>query len=165
MVPAPDPAERTYRWDGRPGWTPGMDGLTYLRAVVAGTLAPPPAAATLGFGLQRADHGRVVLYLTPEAFHNNPVGVMLGGVCAAVCDAACACAVMSMLPAGAVHATQNLNTNFLRPVTTNAGRLACTATVLHLGRHTALADAHLTDSRDRLYVQASSTFVITEERR
>lgn len=162
MVAASRLAERTYQWDGRSSWTPGTDGLAYLRAVVAGTLPLPPAAATLGFGLVRADHGLVVLSIMPEAYHNNPAGVMLGGICAAVCDAACACAVLTMLPAGAVHATQSLTTSFVRPVTTQTGQLCCTASVLHLGRRTGLAEAQLADPGGRLIVQATSTFVITE---
>lgn len=161
---ASGPAERIYSWDERPGRAPDMDGLAYLRAVAAGTLALPPVAATLGFRLLRADHGLVVLDITPEAFLNNPAGAVLGGVCAAVCDAACACAVLSMLPARAVHATQSLTTNFLRPVTTQTGRLCCTASVMHLGRRAALAEARLADSGERLCVQATSTFVISEGR-
>lgn len=141
--------------------TAPVDGLTYLRAVVDGTVAPPPAAAMLGFDLVAAQPGRVELGFTPVAAMSNPIGVVFGGVCAAVCDAACACAVLSRLSGSARHTSQNLNVSFARPVTVDIGRLTCRADVLRLGRRTALAQASLHDCHGRLLVHATSTFVIT----
>lgn len=138
----------------------GADGLAYLKAVAAGELPPPPSAVTLGFDLLAADRGRVELGLSPQVFQHNPAGLVLGGVCAAVCDAACACAVLSMLPPGTGHTTQHLDTSFVRAVTLRTGPLRCTAEVLHLGRRTALAGARMLDADGRLHVQATATFVL-----
>lgn len=128
--------------------------------MAAGELPPPPSAATLGFELLSAQPGRVVVGLEPRAYHHNPVGIVLGGVCAAVCDAACACAVLSVLPPGTAHTTQHLDTNFVRAVTLRTGPLRAEAEVLHLGRRTALAQARMLDVDGRLHVQASATFVL-----
>lgn len=162
MTDTAGPVRRSYQWEASADRMPGTDGLAYLRAVVAGELAAPPVAATLGFDLVAAEPGTVVVTIVPAAFHHNPIGLMLGGVGAAVCDAACGCAVLSLLPPGARHTTQNLNTSFVREVTDRTGPLTCTATVSHLGRHSALAEARLVDADDRLHVHATSTFVIRQ---
>lgn len=129
--------------------------------MAAGELPPPPSAATLDFELLSADPGRVVLGLVPQAFHHNPIGIVLGGVCAAVCDAACACAVLSVLPPGTVHTTQHLDATFVRAVTLRTGPLRAIAEVLHLGRRTAVAEARMLDADDRLHVRATATFVLS----
>ncbi|MFE3176336.1 PaaI family thioesterase [Amycolatopsis sp. NPDC059090] len=140
---------------------PPADGLAYLRAVAAGEAAQPPAAATLGFELRLAEPGRAELGFVPAAAHLNPIGIVLGGVCSAVCDAACGCAVLSVLPPGARHTTQNLNVSFVREVTVRSGPMTCAASVLRIGRRTALAQASLADAGGRLHVHATSTFVVT----
>jgi uncharacterized protein (TIGR00369 family) len=154
-----DLTTRTYHWTPL-GGPPPADGLTYLRAVVDGSAAQPPVAATLGFDLRLVEPGRVELGFAPAVFHQNPIGIVLGGVCAAVCDAACGCAVLSVLPAGAQHTTQNLNVSFVREVTVHSGPMTCEASVLRVGRRTALAQASLVDSGGRLHVHATSTFVV-----
>jgi uncharacterized protein (TIGR00369 family) len=137
-----------------------LDGISFLREILAGRIPPPPIAATLGFGLVSVEPGRAVFDLIPAEYHYNPIGSVHGGVYATLCDSACGCAVHSMLPAGAYYTSMDLSTRFIRPVTTSSGRLLCEGTVTHLGSRTALAEARLTDADGRLYAHATSSCLI-----
>jgi uncharacterized protein (TIGR00369 family) len=137
-----------------------LDGITFLREILAGRIPPPPIAATLGFGLVSVEPGRAVFDITPADYHYNPIGSVHGGIYATLCDSACGCAVQSMLPAGAYYTSLDLAVKFIRPVTSGTGRLVCEGTVEHAGSRTALATARLTDSGGKLYAHATSSCLI-----
>jgi len=157
------PRHRSYGWEdpaGSAATARELDGISFLREIVAGAIPPPPVAATLGFGLVSVEPGRAVFDLVPAEYHYNPIGSVHGGVYATLCDSACGCAVHSMLPAGAYYTSMDLSVRFLRPVTTGSGRLLCEGTVTHLGSRTALAEARLTGTGGRLYAHATSSCLI-----
>ncbi|MFD6755060.1 PaaI family thioesterase [Micromonospora gifhornensis] len=135
-------------------------GLDLLRAMVAGELAAPPVMHLIDMASMTAEEGRVVVELEPQEFHYNPLGTVHGGVISTLLDTAAACAVHSTLPAGIGYTTLDLNVKFLRPVTVNSGMLRCEGTVLQQGRRTALAQARLTDGRDRLVAHATSSCLL-----
>jgi uncharacterized protein (TIGR00369 family) len=137
-----------------------LDGISFLREILAGRIPPPPIAATLGIGLVSVEPGRAVFDITPAEHLYNPIGSVHGGVYATLCDSACGCAVHSMLPAGTFYTSLDLSTRFIRPVTTGSGRLLCEGTVTHLGSRTALAEARLTGADGRLYAHATSNCMI-----
>lgn len=138
-----------------------LDGMAFLKEIVAGTIPPPPIAVTLGFSLVSVEPGRAVFSLTPAGYHYNPIGSVHGGVHATLCDSACGCAVHSMLPAGAYYTSLDLAVRFIRPVTTGTGPLLCEGTVQHLGSRTALAEARLTGEDGKLYAHATSNCLIS----
>ena len=163
--PAPSEAtrDRTYAWDDpRPSAAAAkdMDGLTFLQAILDGSLPGPPVARTLDFTPVSVQPGEVVFEFTPAEFHYNPIGSVHGGVLATLCDSACGCAVQSMLPAGAFYTSLDLSVKFLRPVTSATGRMTCGGTVTHIGSRSALAQARLTDSRGKLFAHATSSCMI-----
>ena len=137
-----------------------LDGITFLRELIAGRYPPPPIAATLGFGLVSVEPGKAVFDITPADYHYNPIGSVHGGVYATMCDSACGCAVHSMLPAGAFYTSLDLTVKFIRPITSGTGRLLCEGTVEHFGSRTALAIARLTDEGGKLYAHATSSCLI-----
>ncbi len=137
-----------------------LSGLEFLRAIQAGKIAPPPVFSLLGFGLDRVEAGRVVFRLDPEEFHDNPNGVMHGGVAAALLDTAAGCAVTSLLPFGITCATLEIKVNYLRSVAAGAPRLSALGTVLHLGRRSALAEAKLITADEKLAAHATSTLMV-----
>jgi uncharacterized protein (TIGR00369 family) len=138
-----------------------LDGMAFLKELVAGTIPPPPIAVTLGFSLISVEPGKAVFGITPAEYHYNPIGSVHGGVYATLCDSACGCAVHSMLPAGAYYTSLDLAIRFIRPVTTGTGPLLCEGTVQHLGSRTALAEARLTGEDGRLYAHATSNCLIS----
>jgi uncharacterized protein (TIGR00369 family) len=154
---------RSYAWeDPAPSAAAAreFDGLAFLQAILDGTLPGAPVARTLDFAPVSVRPGEVVFEFTPAQFHYNPVGSVHGGVLATLCDSACACAVQSMLPAGAFYTSLDLSVKFLRPVTSATGRMTCGGTVTHLGSRSALAQAQLTDSRGKLFAHATSSCMI-----
>jgi uncharacterized protein (TIGR00369 family) len=102
----------------------------------------------------------VVFTLEAGEEHYNPIGSVHGGVYATLLDSAAGCAVQSVLPAAMGYTSLDLNVKFLRPVTVDTGKVRAVGTVLHQGRRTALAQAELLDSEDRLIAQATSSCML-----
>ena len=155
--------ERTFSWgDPMQSATAARTaaGIDLLRAVVAGELPGPPIAATMGFELVEVEPGRVVFAFEPAEYHYNPIGSVHGGVYATLLDSAAGCAVHSMLPAGVGYTSLDLTVKFLRAMTSGTGRVTCVGTVTHLGGRTALAEARLLDSADRLLGTAVSSILV-----
>jgi uncharacterized protein (TIGR00369 family) len=92
--------------------------------------------------------------------HYNPLGLVHGGVIATLLDSAAGCAVHSVLPAGTGYTSLDLTVKYLRPVTAETGRILATGAVISRGSRTALAQAKLTDKRDRLLAHATSSCMI-----
>jgi uncharacterized protein (TIGR00369 family) len=137
-----------------------MAGLDYLRAILAGTLPPPPLMHTLDIRVESVESGVVVFALTPAEFHYNPIGSVHGGVYSTLLDSAAGCAVHSLLPAGTGYTSQDLSVRFLGGIRVGTGPVRCTGTVRHLGRRTALAEAALTTAAGKLLATATSSCLI-----
>ncbi|WP_037682418.1 PaaI family thioesterase [Streptomyces griseus] len=135
-------------------------GLDFLREILAGRLPAAPVAATLGFTLEEVEHGRAVFVLVPGEEHYNPIGSVHGGVYATLLDSAAGSAVQSVLPRGMGYTSIDLTLKFLRPVTVDTGKVRAIGTVLNSGRRTALAQAELRDSADRLLAHATSSCML-----
>ena len=56
--------------------------------------------------------------------------------------------------------TIELKINYLRPLTLETGKVRAVATVVHIGRTTALAEGRVLDAADAIYAYASSTCLI-----
>ncbi|MGJ5748874.1 uncharacterized protein (TIGR00369 family) [Streptomyces puniciscabiei] len=139
----------------------GQDsGLDFLRGVLCGRLPAAPVAATLGFALEQVEFGSAVFVLEPGEEHYNPIGSVHGGVYATLLDSAAGCAVQSVLPAGMGYTSLDLSVKFLRPITVDTGKVRAIGTVLSHGRRTALAQADLLDSEDRLLAHATSSCML-----
>ncbi|GIF13234.1 PaaI family thioesterase [Actinoplanes teichomyceticus] len=135
-------------------------GLEILQAMAAGEVPPPPIFQLIGGSGLHAREGSVTIGLDPQEFHYNPIGTVHGGIISTLLDTAAACSVQTTLPVGVGYTSMDLNVKFLRPVTVDSGTLTCTGTVLQRGRRTALAEARLTDARDRLVAHATSSCLI-----
>ncbi|MEU3854288.1 PaaI family thioesterase [Streptomyces sp. NPDC029554] len=154
---------RTFDWEDprvSAGAVAQHSGLAFLREILDGRLPAPPLARALGFTLEEAEHGRAVFALVPGEEHYNPIGSVHGGVYATLLDSAAGCAVQSALPLGTAYTSIDLNVKFLRPVTVDSGKIRAVGTILNLGRRTALAQAELRDSDDRLLAHATSSCML-----
>jgi uncharacterized protein (TIGR00369 family) len=120
-----------------------VTGLEFLRAIGAGELPPAPIAELLGFAPVEVEEGRVVFAAVPEERHYNPIGTVHGGLAATLLDSAMGCAVHSTLPAGVGYTTLELKVNFVRPITTETGRILCEGTVVHRGGRVATAEGRV----------------------
>ena len=135
-------------------------GLELLRAIGNGELPVPPMMRTLGIEPVEVDEGRAVFATTPGEHHYNPLGVVHGGLAAALCDTAMGCAVHSCLPAGAGYTTLEFKINFVRALTQDSGPVRCESTVIHVGVRTATAEARVTDVDGKLIAHATTTCLL-----
>lgn len=136
------------------------EGMEMLQAVIDGELPNPPIGETIGFFLESVEPGRAVFAFDPQEYHYNPIGSVHGGVFATLLDSAAGCAVHTMLPAGVGYTSLDLSVKYLRQVRLDTGRVTCIGTVTHLGKRTALAEAQLKDSDDRLLATATSSCLL-----
>jgi uncharacterized protein (TIGR00369 family) len=154
---------RTYTWSDpkvAADQAASLSGMEVFTAMSDGRIAAPPIVATLGLEPVSFEEGRATFQLTPREFHYNPLGVVHGGVFATLLDSACGCAVYSMLPAGVRYTSLDLAVKFLRPVLIDTGTITAEATVVHLGRRTALAEGRITDAEGKLYATATSSIMV-----
>jgi uncharacterized protein (TIGR00369 family) len=137
-----------------------LSGLEFLQRVAAGELPAPPMGKLMDIRISEVQRGRVVFEGTPQEFHYNPLGMIHGGMAATLLDSAIGCCVNSCLDAGDLYTTLELKINFLRPLTLGTGPVRAVATVIHIGRTTALAEGRILDAADAIYAHASSTYLI-----
>jgi uncharacterized protein (TIGR00369 family) len=136
------------------------DGLGFLKALLDGTLPPPPITETLGFTLVEAEHGRAVFEGEPQFRHYNPIGTVHAGFAAALLDSAVACAVHSTLAKGETYTTLEIKLNLVRALTSKTGTVRAEGRVIHRGRTVATAEGDLRDKEGRLYAHATTTCMI-----
>jgi uncharacterized protein (TIGR00369 family) len=136
-----------------------LDGLSALRAMIAGELPPPPIATLLGFDLVEVDEGRVVFTAVPGPEHYNPIGMVHGGLAATLIDSAAGCAVHTTLPVGTGYTTTDVQVRFVRPITRDTGRIECIGEVVHRGRTLVTAEARVV-AGERLLAHGTASLLI-----
>jgi len=145
-VAEPGTRTRSFSWED-PSATAAdglkLPGLQYIRAIIDGTLPPPPAARLLGFEIVEADAGRAVFAMDPAEWMYNPIGMVHGGITATILDSCMGCAVHTSLEAGVGYTTTDLQVRFVRAMTESTGRVLAEGRLVHAGRRTATAEGRL----------------------
>ncbi len=136
------------------------DGLSFLKAVIAGDVPPPPITETLGFALIEAEPGRAAFRGTPAYRHYSPIGTVHAGFAMTLLDSAVACAVHTTMAKGEAYTTLEIKVNLVRPLTEDVGPVTAEGKVLHRGRTTATAEGYLRDEAGKLYAHATTTCMI-----
>jgi uncharacterized protein (TIGR00369 family) len=140
-----------------------LDGLSYVRAIAAGKLPPPPIAVLLNMTVTEIEPGRTAFEGEPGEEHYNPIGVVHGGYAATILDSALGSAVHTTLEAGVGYTTLGLEVKFVRPITRDTKRVRAEAEVLHRGRRQATAQAQLIDAETgKLLAHATATCLIID---
>jgi uncharacterized protein (TIGR00369 family) len=137
-----------------------MTGLDYLRAMLDGSIPPPPIASHINLEMLEASPGVAVMAATPDESHYNPIGSVHGGFFATLLDSVCGCAVQTTLPAGTAYTSLDLNVSFLRGITTDTGRVIATGRVTKPGSRAAFVEADIKDADGRLLATATSTCLV-----
>ncbi len=143
----------------------GLHGIEYLRAIMRGEIPPPPITRLMGLELVTVEDGHVVFAATPGEQHYNPIGVVHGGLAATLLDSAIGCAMQTKAPPGFFYTTVELKVNYVRPLFADMGRVFGEATVLYVGRQTALAEARVVDAHGKLYAHATSSCMLIQPKR
>lgn len=158
-----DERTRTYSWQNplpQAKLAQEIDGLSYMKKMIAGEIPPPPIAKTLDFRLVEVEHGFARFEGDPQEFHYNPIGVVHGGFAATLLDSALGCCVHTTLKQGFAYTTLQLNVNLVRAITVETGHLIVEANVVHSGRQMATAEATLKDNNGKLYAHGTTTCLV-----
>ena len=139
-----------------------MSGLEVLRAMVAGTLPPPPIAQLFGFTLVSVEPGLITMAMPVGEHLYNTIGIVHGGVAATLLDTVMGIAVQSLLPTGGSCATLEIKVSYIRPITEAIDTITGQGRVINAGRKIAFAEGTITDSDGKLYATASTTCAIRE---
>jgi uncharacterized protein (TIGR00369 family) len=130
----------------------GLSGLDCMRAIMDGTLPPPPIARLLDFKIVEVDAGRAVFAMEPAEWMYNPIGSVHGGIAATLLDSCMGCAVHTTLAAGVGYTTTDLQVRYIRGMSHTTGRVLAEGCVVHRGRRTATAEG-------RVFVESDETLL------
>ena len=137
-----------------------LDGISWMRAMKAGELPPPPVASALGMDIESIEPGRIAFSMVPSEWMLNPTGVVHGGIIATLLDTVLTLCVITKLPVGKRATTVQLNVNYVRPTFANHGRIVAEGTALHIGTTIATSEARALDGRGKLVAHATTTLSI-----
>jgi len=130
-------------------------GLDVLRAVDAGMVVAPPAAALLGWKALELEPGRVRIRYTARPEFSNPHGAIQGGFLAAMLDDAMGPALFTTLGAEQFAPTIEMKVNFLRSA--RPGPLVAEGRVVHQTRSLAFLEGTLSTEDGDLVATATAT--------
>lgn len=137
-----------------------LSGIDHLLAINAGQIPLPPLSNTLGFGTCEVKPGEVTFPFEPQEYHFNTIGMVHGGVIAAILDTAMGCTLQTLLPAGASYVTLELKVNFVKAVILGDKQLFAKGSIIHQGRSTGVVEGRLVDSEGNTYAHSSCTCLI-----
>lgn len=140
---------------------PGLDGLAQMRALLASG-RKPGIAESLQFDLVEVSEGKAVFAGKPGPHAYNPIGSVHGGYAAALLDSCCGCAGHTRLGPNQRYTTVEIKVSYLRPITSDTGRLRAEGSVVSMGRKVAFVEGKLVDEGGKVYATATSTLLIFE---
>lgn len=137
-----------------------MPGIDYLRAMIDGTLPPPPISGLMDFSMVEAEPGRVVFTCRPDESAYNPIGAVHGGLVCTLLDSVAGCALHSALPQGKGYTSIEIKVNYLKGVRASSGLLTATGTVIKAGSRVGFTEGVVTDAGGATVATASSTLLV-----
>ena len=117
-----------------------------------------PFMEILGARPIRKEHGDVAFELVVEERHLRTLGIVHGGVTAALLDCALGFAAGTTAPPGHHVVTVQLSLNYIRPAW-QGEKLIATGEVRHAGKLTAVSRGELRTAEGALVASATGTFM------
>ena len=139
-----------------------LDGLSYIRAMIAGDYPPPPIASLMNFWLVSAELGEAVFECEPGEYHYNPLGMIHGGLACTLLDSVVGCAGHTTLPVGVGYTSIDLNVSYLRPILSTTGLLRATGKVVKGGQRVIFVSGELTDGAGTVLATATSSLLVLQ---
>ena len=132
--------------------------------VMEGRLAPPPAAMLLGWDLVAVnpEAGTIEVGFTATKQFMNSIGVIQGGLLAAMLDDTLGPALVATLGPGQFAPTADLHVQFLRPA--QPGRLTGRGRVVRRGKDIAFLAGELVNDSGQIVAAATATAQIRAAR-
>jgi uncharacterized protein (TIGR00369 family) len=137
-----------------------MAGLDYLRAMIDGTLPPPPICQLMRYDIVSAEAGRVVFTCEPDESAYNGIGVVHGGLVCTLLDSVAALALHSTLPQGRGCTSVEIKVNYVKAVQLGSGLLTATGTVVKAGSRIAFTEGVVSEASGAVVATASSTLLV-----
>ena len=137
-----------------------MSGLDYIRALIDGSIPPPPIATLMRMRPTAAEVGTVTFTCDPDESHYNPIGTVHGGLVCTLLDSVLGCAVQTTLPHVQPYTSLEIKVSYLRPVMADTGQLTAVGIVSKPGSRAAFAEGTVHDSNGKLIATATSTLLV-----
>jgi len=128
--------------------------------VIAATVNNCPYFKLLSIELVSLGWGESHLELDIQKKHLQPYGLVHGGVCASIIDAAVFWAVYAGFEEVVGLTTVEIKVNYLSPI--SEGRLIAEGRCIKAGRTICLADASVHNGKGRLVAHGTSTVMVLE---
>ena len=129
-------------------------------AAVLKTVNTCPYFNLLSMELKSLDLGKSYLEVETQEKHLQPYGIVHGGVCASLADAAIYWAVYSGMEETVGLTTVEIKLNYLAPVL--SGRLIAEGTCIKVGKSICLGEATVEDSNGNLAAHGTSTLMVID---
>ncbi|MBW1737559.1 MAG: PaaI family thioesterase [Deltaproteobacteria bacterium] len=110
--------------------------------------------------IRSLDWGESRLEVTIQEKHLQPYGMVHGGVCASLADAAIYWAVYSGMEETVGLTTVEIKLNYLAPV--SAGRLIAKGKCIKVGKSICLGEASVEDDKGNLVAHGTSTMMVLD---
>jgi uncharacterized protein (TIGR00369 family) len=132
--------------------------------IMEGRAAPPPSAGLLGWELVAVDPeaGTIEVAFTATEQFLNPIGVIQGGLLAAMLDDTLGPALVATLGPGQFAPTADLHVQFLHPA--YPGRLTGHGRIVRRGKDIAFMAGELLDDSGQIVAAATATAQIRAAR-
>ena len=137
-----------------------LDGLAYLRALLAGTYPPPPISRLMNFWIVSADPGEAVFECEPGEYHDNPLGMVHGGLPARCSTRSSAAPRTRPFRRASGYTSIDLNVSYLRPITSASGVIRATGRVVKGGQRVIFAEGVIEDAAGRTLATATSSLLV-----
>lgn len=154
-----EPPRGSYAYLEEPGLF-SLSGLDQLRLFIEGRAVSPPVHHLTGLAPIEAEEGASTWTMPASPWWQTGAGLFPGGALAFAADAALGGAIYTTLPKGFGLATSELSINFLRPATTESGRILARGRVIHASRRQGLSEVRVEDAGGRLLAHGTSRCVI-----
>ncbi len=137
-----------------------MSGLDYIRALIDGSIPPPPIVGLMKMEAVSAEVGTVTFTCEPDESMYNPIGTVHGGLVCTLLDSVLGCATQTTLALGQAYTSLDITVSYLRPVLASSGTLTAVGTVVKPGSRAAFAEATVHDASGKLVATATSTLLV-----
>jgi uncharacterized protein (TIGR00369 family) len=137
-----------------------MSGLEFVKGLANGLLPLNTIARTLGYYVEEAENGRVVVTIEPTGAHLNPWGTIHGGLTATLLDSCMGLAIQSTLDPGFGSTTLEFKISLVRAIAPETGLIRAEGKVLSCGRRVGTAEGRVTDTKGRLLAHGTTTCLI-----
>ena len=129
-------------------------------AAIAKTVNTCPYFTLLSMELKSFELGESHLEIETQEKHLQPYGIVHGGVCASLADAAIYWAVNSAMDENVGLTTVEIKLNYLAPV--SAGRLIAQGKCIKIGKSICLGEAYIEDKKGNLVAHGTSTLMVLD---